>query len=125
MVNTGNNLDQLTVSVARMFNKQFQVLASGTGTLAAGTSYVLKGTGLPLPLKITRTSCRYEFNYGDPQKDGLRWYGFHSENAGYEPHPIDPSLSNKPQGQYCYTADLPKNDPRGPGKSVDCNFPGY
>jgi hypothetical protein len=116
---TGSNLDQVTIDVFHTVNKQLEDLASATGTLAVGNSLLVTGFRMALPLKVTRTSCRYEFNYGDPQTDGLRWFAFNSEDAGYEAHPL--ASAARPPGQYCFTTNLQGNT----GNSIECTFPAW
>jgi hypothetical protein len=117
---TGSNLDQVIIDVYRTYNRQPESLASKTGTLAVGDTLSITNFRLHLPLNVTRTSCRYDFNYGDPQTDGLRWFAFNNEDAGYEAHPL--ASAARPPGQYCFTTI---NVQGGPGKTTECTFPAW
>lgn len=123
MTTFGNNLDQTKVEIFRRFNRNDELLARQTQTLLVRNSFVVRSAHMGLPLRIERTSCRYEFDYGNPQTDGIRWFGFHSENAGYESYPQPKSA--KPAGQYCFTSDIPKGKPEYPGKYMECSFPAW
>jgi hypothetical protein len=91
-------------------------VARWAGQLPVGGNMLVYATlTLPLQFMVNRTSCRYEFNYGDSNTDGNRWLGFNNQDAGYEPSPNPKSA--KPVGQYCDLTDMP-NDPRGHAQRI-------
>lgn len=119
----GNNFLYATVEISRMNDGSRDFVNQSAGQLPVGGNMLIYPTlDLPLQFVISRTSCRYEFEYGKANTDGKRWFKFNSEDAGYEPHPD--TKTDKPDGQYCWTTDLP-NDPRGPARKIQCVFPAW
>jgi hypothetical protein len=120
----GQNYENGLVTISYVHDEKEPLVAQQAGPLAVGQSILIYPTSsLHLPFEVKRTSCHYEFNYRNPQTDGIRWSGFNSNDAGYEPHlgKDNPKLA---AGQYCYTTIMP-SDPRGPAKKIMCSFPAW
>ena len=124
----GKNRDRLTVAVSHRFGGQYVSLVQQSGQLQTGQAISVQGQ-LPRPLRIERLAgCDlYKFDYGDPRVDGVRWFGFRSDNKGLEFWPD--KKSRKKKGDYCYSEPVPATDESGrklePGDIMRCSFPSW
>lgn len=125
----GNNMDQTQVVISRVQDKKEQLVFQQTQLVTVYASMLIPARQPSYPLLkkdivITRYPCHYRFDYGDPNNDGLRWFGFDSTDTGYERFPKT-SNADRPGGQYCGTTDLDPTEWRGPGKRIRCDFPAW
>ena len=115
-----NDYENGLVTISDGHYQKEQLVARQAGPLAAGQSILIYPSSsqnlvLQLPFEVERTSCNYQFNYGNSETDGVRWSAFSDHDAGYEPWPKRKAV--KPQGQYCYTTEFPQ-DARGPSRKI-------